>query len=163
MSRLRLLKLLYIADRECLSETLRSITADSVVAMDNGPVLSRTYDLIKGNTLSGGTWANHIRSEGAQDVVVFLDPGVSKLSGFEMKKLNNVLERFAENDDYAVADHTHDFSEWQKNRPDRGGCNAISFDDRLEALGLGADERAKIVASYGEDAEFARILGGIGG
>lgn len=48
MGRLRLLKLLYIADREALTERARPITGDSPVAMDNGPVLSNTYDLIKG-------------------------------------------------------------------------------------------------------------------
>ena len=48
MERIRLLKLLYIADRELLAETGRTITGDRVVAMDHGPVLSQVYDLIKG-------------------------------------------------------------------------------------------------------------------
>ena len=48
MSRLRLLKLLYIADRESLTERARPITGDYPVAMDHGPVLSNTYNLIKG-------------------------------------------------------------------------------------------------------------------
>ena len=47
MTRLRLLKLLYIADRESLAETLRPISGDDVVAMDHGPVLSSTYKLIR--------------------------------------------------------------------------------------------------------------------
>src|SRR5438105_4403367 len=41
MSRLRLIKLLYIADREALLETGRPITSDTIVAMKHGPVLSR--------------------------------------------------------------------------------------------------------------------------
>ena len=44
MSRLRLLKLLYFADRELLVAKVRTITGDSVVAMKYGPVLSQTYD-----------------------------------------------------------------------------------------------------------------------
>ena len=48
MAYIRLLKLLYIADRELLAETGRTLTGDEAVAMKNGPVLSRVYDLIKG-------------------------------------------------------------------------------------------------------------------
>jgi uncharacterized phage-associated protein len=48
MSYLRMLKLLYIADRETLKETGRPITGDRIVAMEHGPVLSSVYDLIKG-------------------------------------------------------------------------------------------------------------------
>ena len=40
MSYLRLLKLLYIADREWLAETGESITGDRAYAMKQGPVLS---------------------------------------------------------------------------------------------------------------------------
>ena len=48
MGRLRLLKLLYIADRESLRETGRPIVGTKLVAMDLGPVHSEVYDLIKG-------------------------------------------------------------------------------------------------------------------
>jgi hypothetical protein len=41
MQRIRLLKPLYIADRELLSETGRTITGDRGVDMDHGPVLAR--------------------------------------------------------------------------------------------------------------------------
>lgn len=39
MSYLRMLKLLYLADRESLKETGHTITGDRVVAMEHGPVL----------------------------------------------------------------------------------------------------------------------------
>ena len=52
MSYLRMLKLLYLADRECLQETGRPITGDRVVAMEHGPVLSSVYDLIYRISLS---------------------------------------------------------------------------------------------------------------
>jgi uncharacterized phage-associated protein len=47
MSYLRMLKLLYLADRESLKETGRSIASDRVVAMEHGPVLSSVYELIE--------------------------------------------------------------------------------------------------------------------
>jgi uncharacterized phage-associated protein len=51
MDRIRLLKLLYIVDRELLVQAGRPLTGDVAVAMNYGPVLSRVYDLIR-----GGRW-----------------------------------------------------------------------------------------------------------
>ncbi|HSZ59207.1 MAG TPA: Panacea domain-containing protein [Tepidisphaeraceae bacterium] len=68
MSRLRLLKLLYIADREALKERARPITGDRPVAMDHGPVLSHTYDLIKGTDFASPTWERYLRPVGSRDV-----------------------------------------------------------------------------------------------
>ena len=64
MSYLRLLKLLYIADREWLAETGESITGDRVYAMKQGPVLSTLYDLIKGNGTRAGEWDDFIHTDG---------------------------------------------------------------------------------------------------
>src|SRR5436190_24334529 len=48
MNYMRVLKLLYIADRECLRRYGRVITGDRAVATKRGPVLSVSLDLIKG-------------------------------------------------------------------------------------------------------------------
>src|SRR4051794_11299600 len=103
MSRLRLLKLLYIADREYLKERGRPITGDCVAAMDHGPVLSRTYDLIKGTDVAFATWRRYFRNAGPRDVELEEDPGIGKLSRFEVEKLQHVSERLADMDDWNVA------------------------------------------------------------
>jgi uncharacterized phage-associated protein len=46
----KLIKLLYIADREYLSLYDATITGDKYVSMENGPVLSEIYNLIMGRT-----------------------------------------------------------------------------------------------------------------
>jgi uncharacterized phage-associated protein len=46
MSFLKLIKLMYLADRRALLEQGRSITFDRYVSMDHGAVLSQTYNLI---------------------------------------------------------------------------------------------------------------------
>ena len=48
----KLLKLLYIADRESLRRHHTSISGDAYVSMNAGPVLSRAYNLIKGEASS---------------------------------------------------------------------------------------------------------------
>lgn len=47
MSYLKLIKLLYLLDREALLRWGRPVTTDRYVSMDNGPVVSRIYDLIR--------------------------------------------------------------------------------------------------------------------
>ena len=47
MPYIKLIKMLYLADRESLIETGEPITGDRFVSMRHGPVLSRVLDLIK--------------------------------------------------------------------------------------------------------------------
>ena len=136
MSRLRLLKLLYIADRERMQECGRPITGDRAVAMDHGPVLSQTYRLIRGEAMLTPQWECYIRAHGPRDVVLIEDPGVGKLTRQEIEKLHEVAKRYEEWDDYAIATYTHSFPEYKKNEPPKGSCNNISLDDVLEATGL---------------------------
>src|SRR5258705_6624824 len=46
MSYMKLIKLLYFADREALLRWGSPITADTFYSMDRGPVLSRVHDLV---------------------------------------------------------------------------------------------------------------------
>jgi uncharacterized phage-associated protein len=50
MNYMRLLKLLYIADRESLPRTGRPIVGGPVIAMERGPVLEEVFDLIRGTS-----------------------------------------------------------------------------------------------------------------
>src|SRR5687768_6342636 len=80
MSRLRLLKLLYIADRESLAETLHPITGDHAAALDHGPVPSQTYDLLKHQGKFAELWDQHIIQFGPRNHRLVKDPGEAKLS-----------------------------------------------------------------------------------
>ena len=64
MSRIRLIKFLYIADRESLQEKGSPLTFDNWVAMDNGPVLSGVYDLIKGEHIHADLWLQYFQNDG---------------------------------------------------------------------------------------------------
>src|SRR5438105_515531 len=81
MSYMRLLKLLYIADREALAETGHTITGDQAVAMKRGPVLSRTHDLIRGESSQSGEWEKYIHRD-CFEVELLENPGRGDLSRF---------------------------------------------------------------------------------
>lgn len=133
MSRLRLLKLLYIADRESLRETARPITGDRAVAMRNGPVLSETYDLIKEEHVRAAEWGEYLGNV-AYDVQLRKDPGTDRLSRYEIEKLQEVARRFEYQDDWTVAEGTHEFAEWKRNAPG-DSSRPIPFEHILEAVG----------------------------
>ncbi len=136
MSRLRLLKLLYIADREHFAKTLRPITGDRAIALDNGPIPVRTYHLLKGEDIDTPAWEQHILPEGPQDHRLLGDPGVTKLTRREIDLLQQVSEEHRQKNDYDIAIETQQFQEWIQNQPARGDSKPISFDDLLAALGL---------------------------
>jgi uncharacterized phage-associated protein len=160
MSRLRLLKLLYIADRECLAESLRPITGDRPVAMNHGPVLSRTYNLIKSQDIDSPLWDRFIQPHGPQDLRLIENPGVGKLSQFEIDKLQSTSERHRSMNDYDIALETHEFAEWKRNQPDRPrSSKPIPLADLFSELGL-ADHAAELEASAAKEAELDELLGG---
>ena len=93
MDRMRLLKLLYIVDRELLAAKGRTLTGDRAVAMNYGPVLSHTYNLVKGKEQSPEDWNRYIRSVNKK-LVLMGDPGRGELSKREIDKLKEVSSRF---------------------------------------------------------------------
>src|SRR4051812_18447984 len=72
MSYMKLIKLLYLADREALLRWARPITFDRYVSMDNGPVVSQTYRLIAEDLPPGETsyWQDHIEPTADKCVTV---------------------------------------------------------------------------------------------
>ena len=130
MAYIRLLKLLYIAEREWLAESGESITGDQAFAMRNGPVLSVTLNLIKGNNPRAGEWDDFIHSDG-YEVVLVADPGRDELSKGVVAKLTEVCERFRRIDDWSLVNKTHEFEEWKQNRV--GKASPIPWRDILAA------------------------------
>ncbi|MCU0705544.1 MAG: Panacea domain-containing protein [Fimbriiglobus sp.] len=134
MSYLRLLKLLYITDRELLATSGHTLTGDRAVAMDHGPVLSHVYDLIKQQADEAEAWGAVIRRSNYQ-VELVGDPGTGELTRREKDKLQEVCDRYASVDDWTLADHiTHDFKEWAENYQ-KGTSKRIPWDDALKAQG----------------------------
>jgi uncharacterized phage-associated protein len=161
MTRLRLVKLLYIADRESIAETLRPITGDDVVAMDHGPVLSLTYKLIRREAgPKNVTWDKYIAQKGSRDHVLVNDPGDGSLSEYEITKLRAVSAMRRGMTDYQIADETHKFPEWIKNQPPEGSKEEISLHDVLDALGM-AEYEAKLRQEEQEEVDFEAAMSAV--
>jgi uncharacterized phage-associated protein len=157
MSRIRLLKLLYIADRECMRSTGRPITGDRVVAMAQGPVLSRVYDCIKGACGELCAWEAFFVSEGV-GVVMKNPPAVGELSRFEIEMLRRVSRERADKDEWQIVDETHEFPEWIANDPGQSS-KPIPFEEILAAVGWAAQANG-ILNEAAASADIAMLLEG---
>lgn len=155
-SYLRLLKLLYLAERRSLEATGCPITGDRVVAMDNGPVMSRTYDLILGRDPEASEWQRFIETDG-YSVTLADDPGNADLCPYEIGVLQQVADEHYSTDGFDLVDQTHKLPEWQKHHQP-GTATTIPLRDILEAVGRG-DEADDIEADTKELAAIQRILG----
>ena len=155
MPYLQLLKLLYIADRESLRETMRPVLGGKTVAMKNGPLHSDVYDLIK---YQNQAWTCYINLY-EYDVVLTDDPGDSELSDYEIGLLSNIAEKYSGFTEWQLVDLTHGFSEWLKNYPNptENTSRPIHLGDILDAVGLQAQKDeilTKISSESREDQAF---------
>ena len=160
-SRLRLLKLLYIADRISLQKTGTPILGSKVVALKHGPVHSAVFDLIKGEHIDEPSWSRHFRNVG-RDVVLEEEPEVGKLSRYEIELLNEVVDQRINLSDWDVAEETHGFEEWRKSYPDPSESTSrpIPLEVLIDAVGRGAD-KAEILRDMSDSEAFQRFFAGI--
>ena len=148
---LKLLKLLYIADREALRRWGIPVSHDNYVAMDHGPVLSQTYNLIR----DGGSrlWSEHISAPfGDYEIRLVGDkPESQKLSQAEEALLDEIFDRYGKANRWDLVDETHKFPEWHD---PHGSSVPIDIRDILVALGEPEEEVEAIVAEL----EYERQL-----
>ena len=159
MSYLRLLKLLYIADRESLRESGRPIVGTGAYAMKHGPVLSEVLDLVKGQHRDETVWSQFIRRDGYA-VVLESDPGVGSLSRYEIGRLTQTADEHRDLNDWELVEETHGFQEWRENVVE-GTSVAIPLADMVKAVGRD-DELEVILQDAERSAALERLLGAVG-
>ena len=145
MSYIRLLKLLYLADREMFRQTGRPITFDRVVAMKHGPVLSNTYNLIKGEDVAADRWAAFIDTD-RYHAVLRENPGRGDLSRRAVAILHQVHRDHSHLDDWKLIEKLHEeLDEWRENPPPEGGSRPIPINAILDAVGFDEEQSKAVI------------------
>ena len=141
MEYMRLLKLLYIVDREVLAESDAPLLGNRVVAMKNGPLHSRVFDLIKGEDSLVTTWQRFFTTH-AYSIHLNESPEISSLSRFEIRKLKEVNDKYRNVGTWELVDLTHEFPEWKQAYPDptENTSRPIEFSAIIDALGRTEDK-----------------------
>jgi len=148
MQHLKLMKLMYLADRFCLENYDRSMSQDNVVSMNLGPVLSKTYDLMKGAKKSD-EWNNYMLPIQNKEISLAKSVDIlylGKLSKTDIKVLDEIYSQYGHSDAFDLSDFTHKLPEW---RFPNGSSTPITVREILQAIG----KEPEVVEQIVEDLE----------
>ena len=154
MPYIRLLKLLYLADRESWLKYNRPITGDEYVSMPHGPVLSNTLDLMKRENHEG-PWESAITKSG-YDVALRGEVDCGPLSEAEIEILKDAYDLFEWMDQWKLRDYTHTLPEWED--PD-GSSKPLYVETILTVLGKSDEEIDAARQEALDNAHLEELLG----
>lgn len=148
---LKLIKLIYLADREAMRTFGTPITFDRLVAMPHGPVNSQVLDLANGFSRGSSGWAEWISARDG-NALRPLRPATTaeldELSPAELSILEQVWDEFGGRTGPDLRTYTHDHCpEW---RDPNGGALPITYEDVFRAVGR-TEEEARRLAERVED------------
>lgn len=137
INKMKALKLVFFADRYHVRKYGRLLTNDSYMAMEHGPVPSKTKDIAESNDYLEDSIKNYseyfvdpinnlaLRSKSEVDEDVF--------SESDLEALNFAWNTFGHFDQYELRDITHNYPEWYKFK-DRLACGACYSMNILDFL-----------------------------
>mgnify|MGYP005835943597 CR=1 FL=1 len=145
MSYLKLIKLLHLLDREALLRWGRPVTTDRYVSMDNGPVVSRIYDLIREEPAPGTdpNWRHYISPPSNYEVTLTAEPVTDELSPVEGSLIEEIFEKYGKMSRWDLVDLSHGLAEWQE---PQGSAIPVECRDILRAGKKSQSEIAAIEA-----------------
>jgi uncharacterized phage-associated protein len=137
MHYLKLIKLLYLADREALIRWGIPITTDRYVSMDHGPVLSNVFNLIT-EEAPKPTWSRFISAPlGEYEVRLLQEAPTDRLSRAEERLLHEIYEEYGYRNRWDIVNNVmHKLPEWVN---PEGSSVPISVREIME--GAGEDEQ----------------------
>jgi len=160
MPHLKLMKLLYLSDRQSLKLYESSISGDHVVAMPHGPVLTMTLDYINGAVSSSvNAWESLISDRSHHQVS--LRKAVSRddlddLSDADISILESTWKKFGEYSQWELVEYTHTHcKEW---KDPQGSSHPISFASIFRALGRSHAESKELEANIQDEADINALL-----
>jgi uncharacterized phage-associated protein len=158
MPYIKLLKMLYLSERMSFARWGSSMSGDNFVSMPHGPVMSQTYDLIRGHVSQQSVWQCFIQDEANYEVSLndkITEDDIDELSRAEMAILDAVFDEFGEMGGFDLVDYTHDnCAEWVD---PNGSSFPISPESILRAVGKSESQIEKLVAKYQETKQLQCI------
>ncbi len=124
MSHLKLIKLLYLVERETLTRFGAPLSHDTYVSMPHGPVVSSTLDRINTwEAYRGGYWDRYIAPKVNHEVRL-RDPASvpeDQLSSAEKTLIDEIFSRYGQWSRWELVELTHGLPEWTdpRARPSR--------------------------------------------
>jgi hypothetical protein len=159
---LKLMKLMYLIDREGLIRWGWSMTNDRYVSMDNGCVLSRVKNLMTEETFGDSYWKRFISAPQNWQVELLGEPENDELSEAEQELIVSQYRKFQEmfghlgaDDRWALAEYTHELPEY---KDPHGSSLTNTYEEVLTGARLPEDKVHQTVRSLEEFAQFEILL-----
>lgn len=155
MPYIKLMKLLYLADRRALIDTGYPITGDRMVSMRHGPVLSQVLDFITwGYFDERSIWPRYVSPKDGWDVRLVGSPDTDELSEYEIEVLDEIDEAFGNLDRWDLVKYTHTLPEWVPTQ------SSLDIDARviLREAGKSDDEIEEIAAQATSVRSFKKMF-----
>lgn len=148
----KLMKLMYLAERLSLKRYGEPLTGDRLVSMPHGPVLSMTYDHVNGALPScEGGWDSWVADRAGHEVALndesmILSPeeDLLRLSESDLEVLAETWAEFGHWDRWALVNYTHSEAcpEWED---PEGSSKPINYATLFEKLGYTKDQATSLV------------------
>ncbi|MDA8032469.1 MAG: SocA family protein, partial [Alphaproteobacteria bacterium] len=157
----KLMKLLYLAERESMRRYDLPILGDHYVSMAHGPVLSRTYDLLNGAARGqcASQWKEWISGRDQHEIRAqsgIREEMLDRTSIADMEVLNAVWDAFGGFAPWDLVEYTHkNCPEWK----DPGDSSApIAEEEIFRALGKSESVSREIADEIRGQRELDRIF-----
>jgi uncharacterized phage-associated protein len=159
---MKLIKMIYIANRESLALYGQPIVPDSFVSMPHGPVLSSLYDQISNPSEDlSSYWDQHIEMVERYTLGLKGDPGVFKLNRRSLKLLDKVDSEWHEKSQYAIRDWTHDRKNIPEWKDPQGSSCAIQVEEILARVGWDPKKIDEYIEEESQYAKEQELMSGI--
>lgn len=162
---LKLMKLLYLAERESLRSFGEMITGDAFVSMPHGPVLSMTYDCINGgqpeSSNGWGAWISDRQNRvvSLRDASMLRSPeqDLMALSESDLESLEKTWDEFGHYSGWDLRQLTHNglCPEWED---PHGSSRPIPLQKLLSILGYSQDDSYLLFEQMKEQAEINKFF-----
>ena len=157
---LKLVKLLYLTDRQALVRWSRPLTFDTYVSLPQGPMLSATLDKINESVAPGGSsyWHTIIseRSDHSVQLLRSEPPAHGELSPAEEGLLDQIWKEFGHVSRRELHDYMCGLPEWQD---PEGSRRPIYVRDILMSEGFSVDTALEIERTLETESDFAQRFG----
>lgn len=159
MPYMKLIKLMYFAERESLRRFGRPVFGDRYFSLPHGPVVSTVLDLIKreANPVDEhrNLWSKFIQRQG-YDVTLASAADLGCLSDAELEMLSEIATVFHALDQWQLRDLTHALPEF---KDPSGSALPISAEDILRVLSKTDEEVEEVREDALERRHFDAIFG----
>jgi uncharacterized phage-associated protein len=127
MNKLKLVKLVFLADREHLVKYGRPIVGGKYFAMDHGPVSSELLNML--NAAKTGTSRIPLKAGPSYSIKAADNPDERYLSESDLNVLDDIYRKFGHLDGFQLRDLTHELKAYKKNVPGKGSNRRLPYED----------------------------------